>query len=67
MRLSKAVPNKPKNSKIASDALLYYNIVTTERSPSKRKIKPRDYVTPTESQDDEEDDDFCVDDLNDED
>jgi len=26
MRLSKAVPNKPKNSKIASDALLYYNI-----------------------------------------
>src|SRR5689334_6410199 len=27
-----------------SDAVLYYNIVTTKRAAGKRKIKPRDFV-----------------------
>jgi len=45
-----------------SDALLYYNIVTTARSPFKRKIKARDYVSAADSCDDEEDEEFTPED-----
>lgn len=47
------------NNHNSSDVLLYYNIVTTERAPTKRKIKARDFVAPlsplhlTDSSDDD--------------
>jgi hypothetical protein len=40
-----------------TDAVLYYNIVTTRRGPGKRKIKPRDFVVET-NQDRESDKEF---------
>jgi len=39
-----------------SDTLLYYNIVTTERSPEKRRVKARDYVIGQYSESDSEND-----------
>eukprot|EP01106_Pelomyxa_sp_JSP_P014634 TRINITY_DN472_c0_g1_i4.p2 TRINITY_DN472_c0_g1~~TRINITY_DN472_c0_g1_i4.p2 ORF type:complete len:129 (-),score=43.37 TRINITY_DN472_c0_g1_i4:43-429(-) len=35
-----------------SEEILYYNIVTTKRDPSKRQIRPRDYVSSDDDSDD---------------
>jgi len=47
----------PKKDTTTSDVLLYYNIVTTDRAPGKRQIKPKDYVAENDmscSEDDSE-------------
>eukprot|EP01114_Cavostelium_apophysatum_P019623 TRINITY_DN6377_c0_g1_i1.p1 TRINITY_DN6377_c0_g1~~TRINITY_DN6377_c0_g1_i1.p1 ORF type:complete len:183 (+),score=23.70 TRINITY_DN6377_c0_g1_i1:130-678(+) len=42
--------SKPiKDNKENSTAVMYYNIVTTERGANKRKLKPRDYIAGDDS------------------
>jgi len=43
-----------------SDVLMYYNIVTTERSPDKRKVKARDFVTVESDEEQGSDEEFSV-------